>query len=88
MTDIETSTSRDDEPVARRPPVLDRPDRLTPEQRAALARLLALNWPPDIERFDREAAYSERLSGSAEKAEFRPRHHVLQAFDGYASNPR
>ena len=41
--------------------VEDRPGRLTPEQSAALERLLATSWPLGIDRFDREDAYAERL---------------------------
>lgn len=52
---------RHGKPVARLLPVEDRAGRLTPEQSAALARLLATNWPLGIDRFDREAAYAERL---------------------------
>ena len=52
---------RHGKPVARLLPVEDRPDRLTPEQRTALARLLSTSWPLGIERFDREEAYAERL---------------------------
>jgi prevent-host-death family protein len=48
-------------PVARLLPAEDRPGRLTPEQSAARARLLATSWPLGIERFDREEAYAERL---------------------------
>lgn len=52
---------RHGKPVARLLPVEDRPGRLTPEQRAALARLLAASWPLGIGRFGREDAYAERL---------------------------
>jgi prevent-host-death family protein len=52
---------RHGKPVARLLPVEDRPARLTPEQRAAMARLLSVNSPVGIARFDREEAYSERL---------------------------
>ena len=48
-------------PVARLLPAEDRPGRLTPEQSAARARLLATSWPLGVERFDREEAYAERL---------------------------
>ena len=48
-------------PVARLLPTEERAERLTPEQRAALSRLLATSWPLGIERFDREEAYAERL---------------------------
>jgi prevent-host-death family protein len=48
-------------PVARLLPVEDRPGRLTPEQGAALARLLTASWPLGFDRFDREEAYAERL---------------------------
>ena len=52
---------RHGKPVARLLPVEDRPGRLTPEQRAALARLLALSSPVGIAGFDREEAYADRL---------------------------
>ena len=52
---------RHGKPVARLLPVEDRPGRLTPEQSAALARLLSTSWPLGIGRFDREDAYAERL---------------------------
>ncbi len=52
---------RHGKPVARLLPVEDRPGRLTPEQSAALARLLATSWPLGIGRFDRDDAYAERL---------------------------
>ena len=52
---------RHGKPVARLLPVEDRPDRLTPEQRAALGRLLSVSSPVGIGRFDREEAYAERL---------------------------
>lgn len=52
---------RHGKPVARLLPVDDRPDRLTPEQRAALARLLSVGSPVGVGRFDREEAYAERL---------------------------
>ena len=52
---------RHGKPVARLLPVEDRPGRLTPEQRAALARLLSTNGPVGIQCFDREEAYAERL---------------------------
>jgi prevent-host-death family protein len=50
-------------PVARLLPAEDAPRRLTPEQEAALARLLATSWPLGVGRFDREEAYEERLDG-------------------------
>lgn len=34
---------------------------LTPEQEAALDRLLRTDWPLDIGRFDREEIYRERI---------------------------
>jgi prevent-host-death family protein len=49
---------RHGKPVARLLPVEDRP---TPEQRAALARLLSASWPLGIDHFDREEACAERL---------------------------
>lgn len=52
---------RHGKPVARLLPIEDRPNRLTPEQRAALARLLSVASPVGIGRFDREEAYAERL---------------------------
>ena len=52
---------RHGKPVARLLPVEDRPDRLTPEQRAALARLLSVSSPVGIGRFDRDEAYALRL---------------------------
>ena len=52
---------RHGKPVARLLPVEDQPGRLTPEQRAALARLLSTSGPVGIQRFDREEAYAERL---------------------------
>lgn len=52
---------RHGKPVARLLPAEDRPARLTPEQRAALARLLSVSSPVGIGRFDREEAYAERL---------------------------
>ena len=52
---------RHGKPVARLLPVEDRPGRLTPEQSAALGRLLSTRWPLGIGRFDREEAYAERL---------------------------
>jgi prevent-host-death family protein len=52
---------RHGKPVARLLPVDDRPDRLTPEQHAALARLLSVGSPVGVGRFDREEAYAERL---------------------------
>ncbi len=52
---------RHGKPVARLLPVEDQPGRLTPEQSAALGRLLATSWPLGIDRFDREDAYAERL---------------------------
>ena len=39
----------------------ERAERLTPEQRAALGRLLAMSWPVGIGRFDREEAHAEWL---------------------------
>lgn len=48
-------------PVARLLPTEDGAARLSPEQEAALTRLLATSWPLGIERFDREAAYAERI---------------------------
>jgi prevent-host-death family protein len=48
-------------PVARLLPAEDAPRRLTPEQKAAMTRLLSTSWPLGIERFDREEAYEERL---------------------------
>ena len=50
-------------PVARLLPAEDAPRRLTPEQEAALARLLSTSWPLGVGRFDREEAYKERLNG-------------------------
>jgi len=50
-------------PVARLLPTEDRAARLSPEQQAALTRLLATSWPLGVERFDREAAYAERIEG-------------------------
>ena len=52
---------RHGKPVARLLPVEDRPGRLTPEQTAALGRLLGTSWPLGIDRFDRGDAYAERL---------------------------
>lgn len=52
---------RHGKPVARLLPVEDRPDRLTPEQRTALTRLLSASWPLGIDHLDREDAYAERL---------------------------
>lgn len=52
---------RHGKPVARLLPIDDRPNRLTPEQRAALARLLSVGSPVGVGRFDREEAYAERL---------------------------
>ena len=52
---------RHGKPVARLLPAEDRPDRPTPEQRAALGRLLSASWPLGIDHFDREEAYTERL---------------------------
>ena len=48
-------------PVARLLPVEDLPRRLTPEQKAALERLLSISWPLGVDRFDRDEAYAERL---------------------------
>ncbi len=52
---------RHGKPVARLLPAEDRSAELTPEQRAALARLLSTSLPLRIERFDREEAYTDRL---------------------------
>ena len=52
---------RHGKPVARLLPVEDRRNRLTPEQRAALARLLSVSSPVGIGRFDRDEAYALRL---------------------------
>ena len=52
---------RHGKPVARLLPVEDRRNRLTPEQRAALARQLSVGSPVGIGRFDREEAYAQRL---------------------------
>ena len=48
-------------PVARLLPTEERAERLTPEQRAVLSRLLTTSWPLGVERFDREEAHAERL---------------------------
>lgn len=47
--------------AARLLPAEDAPRRLTPEQEAAMARLLSTSLPLGIERFDREEIYRERL---------------------------
>lgn len=44
-------------PVARILPVEPRPRRLTPEQEAALARLMATHWHLGIGKFDRDELY-------------------------------
>jgi prevent-host-death family protein len=44
-------------PVARIVPVETEPRRLTPEQEAALARLLSTGWNLGIEKFDRDELY-------------------------------
>jgi prevent-host-death family protein len=49
-------------PVARILPIEGQRDRLTPEQAAALDRLLAASRPLGIGRYDREEAYEERLA--------------------------
>ncbi|HEX6014816.1 MAG TPA: type II toxin-antitoxin system Phd/YefM family antitoxin [Geminicoccaceae bacterium] len=48
-------------PVARLLPAEERPNRLAPEQEAALARLLATSWALGVGRFEREDAYAERV---------------------------
>lgn len=44
-------------PVARIVPVETKPRRLTPEQEAALARILSTGWNLGIEKFDRDELY-------------------------------
>ena len=44
-------------PVARIVPVETKPRQLTPEQEAALARLMATHWNLGIGKFDRDELY-------------------------------